>query len=106
MDSISKRIDGSSVPSNQGKLVRLIGKLEQHDGSQATLASNGQIKLNLMTLSTDIDLEVGKNYEVIGQVGDDQGIKVYAVSAINDGFNFDNYYKLCSYIEKVPELFY
>lgn len=106
MDAISKRIDGTLLESNQGKLVRIIGKLEQYDGNSATLISNGNIILNLSAITTNINMEINNNYEVIGKVGDDLLITVYSILEISDNFNFDNYYKLCVYINKVPELYY
>ena len=106
MDAISKRIDGTLLQDNQGKLVRIIGKLEQHDGNSAILISNGSIQLNLSAITSNINIEINNNYEIIGKVGDDLLITVYSILEISDNFNFDNYYKLCGYVSKVPELYY
>ncbi|WEJ93508.1 hypothetical protein PSN45_000973 [Yamadazyma tenuis] len=106
MDASSKRIDGTILQANQGKIVRIIGKLEQYDGTNGTLKSNGDVQLNLSSVTTDLDFEVNNNYEVIGKVGDDLSISVYSVLAISDNFKLDNYFQLVKFINKVPELFY
>lgn len=106
MDATSKRIDGTLLQVNQGKVVRVIGKMEQYDESSAIIKSNGDINLNLSTLTTGLDIQVGSNYEVIGKIGDDLTITVYSILEISDNFKFENYYHMIQFVNKVPELYY
>lgn len=105
MEAINKRIDGTLLGSNQGNVVRIIGKVEQFDGTSAIFISNGNVQLNLSAITSSINIEVNNNYEIIGKINDDLLITVYSILDISDNFNFDNYYKLCTFANKVPELY-
>lgn len=105
MDTASRRIDSTLIQNNQGKLVRIIGKLDQYNGTTAVLNSNGSIPLELSTLLTELELSVNNNYEIIGRITDSLNITVFAITAISDNFNFDNYYNMVKIIDHVTELF-
>ncbi|CAH6718863.1 putative replication factor A protein 3 [[Candida] jaroonii] len=103
MDTTDTRIDGTLLQSNQGKIVRIVGKLDTFDGNSGILQSNGNVALDLSNV--DSNIEVNKNFEIIGRVTEGLKVVVFSVTDISDNFNFDNYYKLCKFINQVPELF-
>lgn len=107
MDAANIRIDASLLPSHQGKLVRIIGKLESYNPSSqsGSLSSNGSIKLNLT--QSDTALQVNKIYEIIGKVStSDASVNVYSSVEFSDNTNLDVAAKLVQYTHKVPELFF
>ena len=106
MEVASIRVDTSLLQESQGKLVRIIGKLESYDpsSSAATLIAGSPIQLQL---TENDSLQVGKIYEVIGKVSTSNlTVNTYSVTQLSDNTNLDVAAKLVKYVHKVPELFY
>lgn len=89
-----------------GKVVRIIGKIISIDqgSDSATIDAGGSV-----TISThgNEELEVGKNYEIIGKVNvSDYVINSYSVLKLSDNVDLNIAQKLALMVPKVPELFY
>lgn len=108
MDVTSIRIDSTLLETHQGKVVRIIGKLESYDPSsqQGTLTSNGQIQINLSQM-LDEPVTVNKIYEVVGKVSTSNlQVNVLSILELSDNTNLDVASKLAQYVRQVPELYY
>lgn len=104
MDTASIRIDASLLQENEGKIVRIMGSCQSFDAParHALLEANGTVNLKLVS---DETLTVGKNYEIIGKVGDGQLVQTYSLVELSDNVNLQMASKLVQYIKKVPELY-
>ncbi|EMG49587.1 hypothetical protein SBY92_004507 [Candida maltosa Xu316] len=106
MEASNIRIDASLVQANTKKIVRVMGKCESFDqgSGQAIISCNGTINLDLSQVSDTI-LEIHKNYEFIGKVGNDLKITVYSIIELSDNLDLNIASKLAHYAQKVPELY-
>lgn len=106
MDAASVRVQASTIKDFGGRVVRVVGSVENIDfgSSTATLNAGGPIQV---TTNANDGLEVGKIYEVIGKVGaSDYKVSAYSVTAFSDNTNLELHNKLAALVPKVPELFY
>lgn len=106
MDAANVRVLAETIKDFGGRVVRVVGKVENIDysSSTATLNAAGPVQVSL---NANDNLEMGKIYEVIGKVNtSDYKVNVYSVTQFSDNTNLDLHNKLAAFVPKVPELFY
>ncbi|PIS54279.1 hypothetical protein CJI97_003980 [Candidozyma auris] len=106
MDAASIRVQASTIKDYGGRIVRVVGRVENIDfgSNTATISAGGPIEV--ITNAND-PLETGKIYEIIGTVGaSDFKINAYSVTQFSDNTNVELHSRLAALVPKVPELFY
>lgn len=106
MDAASIRVQASTIKDYGGRIVRVVGRVENIDfgSNTATILAGGPIEV--ITNAND-PLETGKIYEIIGKVGaSDFKINAYSVTQFSDNTNVELHSRLAALVPKVPELFY
>ncbi|KAF3985738.1 hypothetical protein FT663_04848 [Candidozyma haemuli var. vulneris] len=106
MDGASVRVLASTIKDFGGRVVRVVGSVENIDfgSNTATINADGPIQV---ILNGGEDLEVGKIFEIIGKVSaSDYKIHFYSSTRFSDNTNLELHNKLAAFVPKVPELFY
>ncbi|KAK6205196.1 replication factor A protein 3 [Scheffersomyces amazonensis] len=107
MEASQIRVDATLLGSNQGKLVRLIGKVKSFNPSTGvgTVDSNGDVTV-ILNLSEN-SIQIDHIYEFIGKIGtSDLDVTVYSSVEFSENTNLEVAQKLVSFVHKVPELYY
>ncbi|CCH46935.1 Replication protein A 14 kDa subunit [Wickerhamomyces ciferrii] len=109
MADSTPRIDGSLLEQYKNRTVRVIGKVEQIDGSNLKLYTPSDNSNNLsITVSTTPDLEFQQGiwYEIIGRVLDNLTLRAIDIQNFGENINEKAVAGLVKYSNKSSEIFY
>ncbi|KZF26636.1 replication factor A protein 3 [Xylona heveae TC161] len=103
MTEATPRINASYLESFQGQTVRLIGKVTQLRGEQATIDANGSVTA---TLNRDCHLVLNNAVEIVGKVNPDLTVRVLAATDFGSNINFAAVDAVVNATHRHKEIFY
>jgi len=103
MDKPTPRVNSALLKQNAGVIVRITGKILQHQGSQVILeaSDHGQVNVHL---SGDSQLS-SQFVEVIGRVNQDGSIQEFSSIDLSADFDLNAYNKFVELAQQFPELY-
>ncbi|EGP90049.1 unnamed protein product [Zymoseptoria tritici ST99CH_1A5] len=103
MSEATPRITAPYLGEFSHRTVRVVGKVSQLRGMEATIDSGGDI---IVHLNMDSHLHVGNTFEFIGKVGQDLSLKVMASTDMGPNVDFSAYEALVDATHRYSEIFY
>lgn len=108
-DHSTPRIDGSLLEQYTNRTVRVIGKVEDIQGSNLRLytPSDNQKDLTITVSTTpDLNFEKGYWYEIIGRVMDNLSLRAIDIQNFGENINEKAVAGLVKYSHKASVIFY
>lgn len=108
-DHSTPRIDGSLLEQYTNRTVRVIGKVEEIQGSDLKLYTPSDTSNNLtitVTTTPDLEFQQGLWYEIIGRVMDNLSLRAIDIQNFGENISEKAVAGLVKYSHKTPEIFY
>ncbi|KAL3423260.1 replication factor A protein 3 [Phlyctema vagabunda] len=103
-ESISTpRITSEYLDSFTNRTVRIVGKVTQLRGEQATIDAQGNVTAHL---NRDSHLTVGNAIEIVGKVNQDLSIKVLKATDMGNSFDYQASNAVVQATHLCKEIFY
>ncbi|KAI9837232.1 MAG: hypothetical protein M1819_000306 [Sarea resinae] len=103
MTEATPRISAPYLDNFRGQTVRLVGKVTQLRGEQASLDAGGTVVVNL---NRDSHLTLNNAVEVVGKVNPDLSIKVLAATDFGNNIDFTAVDAVVDATHRYKEIFY
>jgi len=97
------RINFTYLDSFTNQTVRLVGKVVQLRGEQATIDASGNVTAHL---NRDSHLTVGNAIEIVGKVNPDLSIKVFQATDMGPNLDFAAVNAVVDATHRYKEIFY
>lgn len=97
------RITSEYLDSFTNKTVRLVGKVTQIRGEQATVDARGNVTVHL---ARDSHLTVGNAIEILGKVNQDLSLKVFQATDMGTTLDFEAVHAVVDATHRYKEIFY
>ncbi|KAL2075485.1 hypothetical protein VTL71DRAFT_428 [Oculimacula yallundae] len=97
------RITSTYLESFTNRTIRIIGKVTQLRGDQATIDSEGVVTAHL---NRDAHLTVGHAVEIVGKVNQDLSVKVLMAVDMGKDFDYGVYREVVEATHRYKEIFY
>ncbi|PVH89528.1 replication factor A protein 3 [Cadophora sp. DSE1049] len=97
------RITSHYLDSFTNRTIRIVGKVTQLRGEQATIDSDGPVTAHL---NRDAHLTVGHAVEIVGKVNQDLSVKVLMAVDMGREFDFEVYKAVVDATHRYKEIFY
>ncbi|KAF8852646.1 replication factor A protein 3 [Acephala macrosclerotiorum] len=97
------RITSAYLDSFTSKTIRLVGKVTQLRGEQATIDSDGNVTAHL---NRDAHLTVGNAVEIVGKVNQDLSVKVLKATDLGRDVDFAAIGAVVDATHRYKEIFY
>ncbi|KAI9716229.1 MAG: hypothetical protein M1812_005454 [Candelaria pacifica] len=103
MTDATPRINAHYLDSLQGQTVRILGKVTQLRGDQATIDAAGNITV---LLNRDSHLILNNAVEIIGKVNSDLTVKVLSATDFGDNLDYAAVESVVEATHRYKEIFY
>ncbi|KAH6724293.1 replication factor A protein 3 [Leptodontidium sp. 2 PMI_412] len=97
------RITSTYLDSFTNRTIRIVGKVTQLRGDQATIDSDGIVTAHL---NRDAHLTVGHAVEIVGKVNQDLSVKVLIAFDMGRDFDYEVYKAVVDATHRYKEIFY
>jgi len=101
--SSTPRINSQYLDSFTNQIVRLVGKVVQLRGEQATIDAGGNVTAHL---NRDSHLTVGNAIEIVGKVNQDLSVKVLQATDMGSNLDFASVNAVVDATHRYKEIFY
>jgi len=97
------RINSQYLDSFTNQTVRIVGKVVQLRGEQATIDAGGNVTAHL---NRDSHLTVGNAIEIVGKVNQDLSVKVLQATDMGSNLDFASVNAVVDATHRYKEIFY
>ncbi|KAI9757627.1 MAG: hypothetical protein M1815_000561 [Lichina confinis] len=102
-DLASPRINAQYLSSFQNQTVRIVGRVTQLRGEQATIDAAGSVTV---FLNRDSHLTLHNAVEIVGKVNPDLSVKVLVATDFGDKLDFNTANAVVDVTHRYKEIFY